>query len=179
MTRRDFLKKGVAAAAAIAFPNIILASSAISRSQKRLSLYNIHTGESLRAVFWAEGEYVDEGIAELNHLLRDFRTGDVKQIDLDLYNLLHDLQSALGAEGKTFHLISGYRSPHTNEYLQKHTQGVAKHSLHMDGKASDIRLPGVELAHLRNTALHLRRGGVGFYPKSNFVHLDTGRVRHW
>ncbi len=179
MTRRNFLKKGAAAAAVIAFPNIILANSAISHSEKRLSLYNIHTGESVRALFWSEGAYVEEEIAALNRLLRDFRTGDVKPMDLRLFDLLHDLQGRLGAEKSPFHIISGYRSPKTNDYLRQHTHGVAKHSLHMEGKASDIRLPGVELTHLRNAALHLRRGGVGFYPKSNFVHVDTGRVRHW
>ena len=178
MQRRNFLKQSAGALAAVAFPNILLADSATKAREKRLALYNIHTGERVEAVYWADGRYVGEEMARLERLLRDYRTGETHPIDLKLYDLLHVLQSRLGTEG-VYHIISGYRSPKTNAMLRKHSRGVAKRSLHMQGRAIDIRLQGVDLATLRKTALQMRRGGVGYYPKSGFVHVDTGRVRQW
>jgi len=179
MTRRDFLKKGTAALAVCVFPNIILASGSIKRSEKRIALYNIHTGESKNAIYWADGEYIAEEIESLNRLLRDFRTGEVHPIDIGLFDLLHDLKAEFTGSEKPYHIISGYRSPKTNSRLRRHSKGVAKHSLHMEGRAIDINLPGVDLAHLRLAARLMKRGGVGYYPKSGFVHVDTGRVRYW
>ncbi len=176
--RRNFLKQSAGALAAVAFPNILLADSATKAREKRLALYNIHTGERVEAVYWADGRYVGEEMARLERLLRDYRTGETHPIDRKLYDLLHALQSRLGTEG-VYHIISGYRSPKTNAMLRKHSRGVAKRSLHMQGRAIDIRLQGVDLATLRKTALQMRRGGVGYYPKSGFVHVDTGRVRQW
>ncbi|WP_353662589.1 YcbK family protein [Hydrogenimonas sp. SS33] len=178
MTRRDFLKRGGVAVAACAFPNIILADSAVSRREKRIELYNIHTGEHARALYWADGEYIEEEMAALEQLLRDYRTGEIHSIDRRLYDLLHDLQARIGVH-RPYHVISGYRSPLTNAMLRRHSHGVAKHSLHMEGRAIDINLPGVHLRHLRHLAMKMRRGGVGYYPKSGFVHVDTGRVRYW
>ncbi|WP_300362216.1 YcbK family protein [Hydrogenimonas sp.] len=179
MTRRDFIKRGGGLLAVCAFPNVILADSAVKRQEKRLSLYNIHTGEMEKATFWADGEYVAEELERLDRLLRDYRTGDIHTMDRRLFDLLHDIESHFGTAHKPFHIISGYRSPKTNEMLRKHSRGVAKQSLHMKGQAIDINLPGVELAQLRLAARRLRRGGVGYYPKSGFVHVDTGRVRYW
>jgi uncharacterized protein YcbK (DUF882 family) len=179
LNRRDFLKKSVAGTlAAIAFPNVLPASSKALREVRRLELYNIHTGEFVRATYWAEGEYIAEELERLSHLLRDYRTGDVHPMDRRLFDLLHTLQACCRSP-KPYHVISGYRSPFTNEMLRRRSRGVAKRSLHMQGRAIDINLPGVSLKHLHHAALSLRKGGVGYYPKSGFVHVDTGRVRHW
>ncbi|WP_457598976.1 DUF882 domain-containing protein [Hydrogenimonas sp.] len=176
--RRRFLKTTAAAMAVAAFPNVILAGSTAKRERKTLALYNIHTSERVEATYWAEGGYIEEEIVALNRLLRDFRTGEVHPIDPRLFDLLHDLGSAFGRSAP-FQVISGYRSPKTNDTLRRSTSGVAKRSLHMQGRAIDINLPGVELDRLRLAARNLRRGGVGFYPKSGFIHVDTGRVRYW
>ena len=178
LNRRDFLKKSAAAAAVLAFPNIVLAKSSTEVSVKSVSLYNIHTSEKADAVYWAEGRYIYDEIARLNHLLRDFRTGETHPIDTALFDLLHDLKSAVGSNA-SFHVISGYRSPKTNDALRRRTSGVAKKSLHMQGRAIDVNLPGIGLETLRLAARELRRGGVGYYPKSGFIHVDTGRVRYW
>ncbi len=178
MKRRNFLKRSAGFLGAVTFPNIILADSATRIREKRLHLYNIHTGERIEAVFWADGRYIGEEMASLERLLRDYRTGEIHPIDRKLYDLLHALQSRLDVDG-VYHVISGYRSPKTNSMLRRHSRGVAKHSLHMEGRAIDIRLRGVDLATLRHMALRMRRGGVGYYPKSGFVHLDTGHVRQW
>jgi len=180
VSRRTLLKAGVLAAVGLSLPTRALASLAASRlPEKAVSLYNIHTGESLtKAVYWAEGSLIPETLEEINFLLRDFRTGEVKEIQPGLYDLLFSLRRKLGVS-EPFHVISGYRSPATNAMLRATSNGVACHSLHMQGKAIDIRLPGMELASLHRAALDLRRGGVGYYPKSDFVHVDIGRVRHW
>lgn len=151
----------------------------ISASRPRsLSLYNIHTGESLVTEFYAEGRYVPDALKQANYLLRDFRTGDVEEIDPELLDVLATLHDTLDSR-EPFHVISGYRSPKTNAMLRKKSNGVAKKSLHMRGKAIDIYLPDRDLALLRSAAIKLKRGGVGYYPKTGFVHLDTGRVRSW
>jgi len=176
--RREFLKKSVAAAAVLAFPNIVLAKKSSHAPSKTLSLYNIHTSEKVEATFWENGRYLQEEIERLNHLLRDFRTGDVHPMDTALFETLHDLKGAVGSSAP-FHIISGYRSPKTNNALRKVSSGVAKRSLHMQGRAIDLNLPGTRLDILRLAARELRRGGVGYYPKSGFIHLDTGRIRYW
>ena len=143
-----------------------------------LSFHNLHTGESLRTVFRERGRYVPDALVEIDTFLRDFRTGDVHRIDPKLLDLLAALSNVTGARGP-FQVISGYRSPATNAMLHARSSGVAKHSLHMDGQAIDIRHHRVDVATLRRAALKLQRGGVGYYPRSNFVHVDTGRVRWW
>ena len=146
--------------------------------ERKLSFYNIHTGESLSATYWAEGAYVGESLAEINHVLRDFRTNQAIAMDRGLLDLLYAINLKL--DGKfPIHVISGYRSPATNAFLHAHSNGVAKHSLHMKGEAADIFLPGRDLSTLHRAALSMNRGGVGYYPHSNFVHVDVGRVRSW
>lgn len=180
VSRRTLLQAGVLAAAALLLPGRAMASLAFAQiPEKTVSLYNIHTGESLtKAVYWAEGEFVPETLAEINFLLRDYRTGEVTEIEPQLYDLFFALRCKLGAAAP-FHIISGYRSPATNARLRATSSGVARHSLHTQGKAADVRLPGVELKTLRKAAMALHRGGVGYYPDSEFVHIDTGRVRFW
>lgn len=180
LTRRSLLKAGLVAGLGLSLPARALASIAAPQApEKALSFYNIHTGESLhKAVYWAEGELVPQTLQEIDYLLRDFRTGEVKPIEPALFDLLFALRRKLGATA-SFHVISGYRSPATNAMLRATSKGVACHSLHMQGKAIDIRLPGTDLQTLHRAALALRRGGVGYYPRSDFVHVDTGRVRRW
>jgi uncharacterized protein YcbK (DUF882 family) len=132
----------------------------------------------LNATYWADGSYQQQGLAEIYNLLRDFRTGVVNPIDTQLLDVLHNLALKLDAN-KPFHVISGYRSPKTNAMLAKNSSGVARHSLHMDGLAVDIRLPGRDLSSLHRAALSMKAGGVGYYPVSDFVHVDVGRVRQW
>ena len=181
-TRRKFLKtalKTTAAAATILAPVTVLAKTApVARGERRLKFYNLHTGEHLRATYWVDGVYVPDEMTAINRILRDFRTGDIQRMDPHLMDLLFALQHKVDKRG-TFHVISGYRSPKTNARLHRASNGVATRSLHMRGKAIDIRLPGVELGHLRQAALKLHAGGVGYYPNSNFIHVDTGRPRFW
>jgi len=175
LSRRKFLKLGLLAAA-LPFP--AFASQGPSVSERRLGFNNLHTGEKLDLPYWIEGDYVPETLAEINRVLRDHRTGQVAAIDTGLLDLLHRVNAALGTS-QPFQVISGYRSPASNQMLSSNSSGVAKRSLHMEGKAIDIRLPGIQLADLHRTGLMLRSGGVGYYPGSNFVHLDVGRVRTW
>ncbi len=180
ISRRTLLKAGLLTALGLSIPNFSFARFADQQPpEKALSLYNIHTGESVsRAVYWAEGEFVPETVQEINYLLRDYRTGDVAPMEPQLFDLFFALRRKVGST-EPFHVISGYRSPETNESLRRVSKGVAKDSLHIQGKAVDVRLPGVELRTLRRAAQALGRGGVGYYPASDFVHLDTGRVRSW
>jgi len=176
--RRRFLKLGLlAAAAGAAFP---LAASAKVRlpHERTLELYNIHTGEQLRAAYWIGDGYDSGVLTEINYLLRDYRTGEIKAIEPSLLDLLHSINRVLGSS-KPFHVVSGYRSPATNAFLAERSRGVAKHSLHMEGKAIDIYLTDRPLKELHRVALALGKGGVGYYPESHFVHVDVGRVRSW
>lgn len=181
-TRRKLLKGSVALA--LTGLGVRPAFAAIQPQEdnaaiaRELAFYNLHTGESLTAQYWAEGNYLTDGLADINHILRDFRTNQVLPIDPLLLDLLHQLQSSLGTT-RSFQIISGYRSPTTNANLASNSDGVAKHSLHMQGKAIDLRIEGVQLSHLRQAAIALQGGGVGYYPSSNFVHVDVGRVRSW
>jgi uncharacterized protein YcbK (DUF882 family) len=174
-SRREFVKLGLCAGTALVLPSRLALASVPA---KELAFYNLHTEEKLRIAFYENGRYVPSALAELNHLLRDYRTGDVHPIDPALFDQLHRLQGLVETPG-AFHVISGFRSPQTNQALHDHSNGVAKNSLHLQGQAIDIRLPGKDLAYLHNAALSMQTGGVGYYPSSNFVHLDTGRVRHW
>jgi uncharacterized protein YcbK (DUF882 family) len=185
--RRAFLGRfgvGAAGAAALLVPGAeaAAATAATRRAPERsLSFFHTHTGERLRVAYAAGESYRPGALEEINHLLRDFRVNEERPIDPRLLDLLHELNGVLET-GQPFHVISGYRSPVTNAMLRErggaHT-GVASRSLHMDGKAIDIRVPGVKLAHLHGAARSLKVGGVGFYPDLNFVHVDVGRVRYW
>jgi uncharacterized protein YcbK (DUF882 family) len=181
--RRQILKLGLLTAAATALPRRSLAAdTTITRAaDRRLSFFNTHTGEDLEALYCCDGEYVPHALDTINHILRDFRVNEVRPIDPRLLDLLHRLGEELGAR-TPYHVISGYRSPKTNAMLRAQggsTTGVASRSLHMVGKAIDVRVPGVDLARVRDTARRLRIGGVGYYPASDFVHVDVGRVRYW
>jgi uncharacterized protein YcbK (DUF882 family) len=147
----------------------------------RLRLYHTHTRERLDVVYRRGDQYLPAALDELDHFLRDHRTGDVRHFDPRLFDLLHDLTASLGDSGGEIDVICGYRTPWSNEFLRTrspHT-GVAQHSLHMQAEAIDIRLPGIPTSELRDAALRLHRGGVGYYRSSDFVHVDVGRVRHW
>lgn len=147
----------------------------------RLRFYHTHTGERLDIVYRRGDTYVPEALADLDHFLRDHRTGDVHHFDPRLFDLLYDLTASLHDTSGEIDVICGYRTPWSNEFLRTrnaHT-GVAQHSLHMQAEAIDIRLPGISTADLRDAALHLHRGGVGYYRSSDFVHVDVGRVRRW
>ena len=151
-----------------------------TRDARELSFYHTHTGKRLQVVYWREGAYVPDALQEINSFLSDFRTGDIVEMDPELLDLIYDVRESLGSDG-TYQIISAYRSPKTNAMLRGRgaNSGVAKKSQHMVGKAIDVRLEGVPTARLRQQAISLRRGGVGYYPDSDFVHVDTGRVRTW
>lgn len=174
VSRRNFLKLGMLAA----LPLPALAGPGHALAERRLGFHNLHTGEQADLPYWIEGNYVPDALGEIDRVLRDHRTGEVAAIDTRLLDLLHRVGAALGAS-QPFQVISGYRSPASNLMLAKNSSGVARRSLHMEGKAIDVRLPGVALADLRRAGLALQGGGVGYYPGSNFVHLDVGRVRAW
>jgi uncharacterized protein YcbK (DUF882 family) len=182
LNRRSFLGLGGAAAAAALVPSRAQAAVRTKTVPERvLSFFNTHTGERLKTAYCCGGVYQPQALTEINHILRDFRVNEVRPIDPKLLDLLHELGGTVESDSP-FHIISGYRSPKTNTMLRERggaRTGVASHSLHMDGKAIDIRLPGVKLDHLRAAARSLKLGGVGYYPASNFVHVDTGRVRFW
>ena len=174
--RRKFLKVGVGVCTMLSLPSVYAKSMNIG--EKKLAFLNLHTGERIRSTYWAEGNYIPEELQAIENLLRDHRTGEMHSIDTGLLDLLQLLHNEIGAR-KEFHIISAYRSPKTNAMLASRSNGVVKKSLHMQGQAIDIRLPECSLSDLRKVALSLKSGGVGYYPKSNFVHIDTGRVRFW
>jgi len=145
----------------------------------RLRLFHTHTNERIDIVYRRGDAYVPEAVNRLDQFLRDHRTGDIRQLDERLFDLLHDLAAFVGKAGAEINIVCGYRTPWSNEFLRETTSGVAAHSLHMEGEAIDIRMPGVATARLRDAALALQRGGVGYYPKSQFVHVDVGRIRRW
>jgi uncharacterized protein YcbK (DUF882 family) len=145
---------------------------------KRLSLLNLHTSEKLELEFFRRGAYVPESLAAIQSLLRDYRNGEQHVIDPKLMDYLFDVAGALGVD-PVFSVISGYRSPQTNEQLRERSNGVARHSLHLEGRAIDVRLAGVNCADLADHARAMSRGGVGYYQQSDFVHLDTGTYRSW
>lgn len=153
-------------------------AAAVSVDERSLQFFHTHTGKNLDVIYKRQGEYVPEALKEVNAFLSDFRTGDVVDIDPALLDLIYELREALDSTG-TYEVISAYRSPATNEMLRRRTGGVARNSQHLLGKAIDVRLSDVELTRLRDTAIALQRGGVGYYAASDFVHIDTGRVRRW
>lgn len=145
---------------------------------RSLSFESLHTGERLSATYWADGRYQAEETKRIDQILRDHRTGEIHTIDSGLLDLLHQLRASLET-GRPFQVISGYRSPATNGMLASASDGVARNSLHVLGLAIDVRVQDRSLTQLRDAALRLQGGGVGFYPRSNFVHVDVGRVRSW
>ena len=147
--------------------------------ESRLRFYHTHTGERLDVVYRHGDTYDSSAQARINQYLRDYRTGDVHEYDPRLLDLLRDLMASLGRPYGEVDVICGYRTPRTNEYLRTHGHAVARHSLHMEAMAIDIRVPGVLTSELRDAALRLHRGGVGYYAASDFVHVDVGRVRRW
>ncbi|WED20578.1 DUF882 domain-containing protein [Vibrio sp. JC009] len=181
LSRRNFLKltTGSVALASIA-PSIVLASS-VDKSQmipREISLNNLHTGERLKTCFFDGENFVEEALDDIARLCRDFRRNEVFPIDKRLLVQLDNIRNQLGTTAE-IQIISGYRSPATNEMLAAKSGGVAKKSMHMRGKAIDFRIPGVDLKKVQKVALAQKAGGVGYYEKSNFVHIDTGRVRFW
>jgi uncharacterized protein YcbK (DUF882 family) len=144
-----------------------------------LLLFNTHTGERIDIVYRHGDEYIPYALAKLDFFLRDHRTGDVRHFDPRLYDILSDLTAAVGRPGREIDIVCGYRTSSTNESLRAHTTGVAKNSLHIQAEAIDLRMPGIDTLKLRKAALALARGGVGYYPHSDFIHLDVGRVRQW
>jgi uncharacterized protein YcbK (DUF882 family) len=174
-SRRRLIKTASFALSAASFP--VLAGAAVT-GPRRLTFYHTHTGERLDITYHEGGTYLPDAMEEINHLMRDFRTGEVYPIDPSLLDFLHAVRQRTHSRSE-FQIISGYRSPATNSMLRSQGRGVAKHSMHMDGKAIDVRVSDVTSGALRQAALDLGRGGVGYYPSSNFVHLDTGRVRFW
>jgi uncharacterized protein YcbK (DUF882 family) len=173
MNRRHFL--GLALSA--------VATSALARKQNNqqriLSLRHLHTDEKIKVAYRIGDRYQRDALHKLNNFLRDFRTDDVAVMDPKLFDLLYDINRRLGHLDGSFEIVSAYRSPRTNAMLRKTSRGVAKNSLHMSGKALDIRFSSTSTRRIRDSALSLRRGGVGFYPRSDFVHVDTGSVRRW
>ncbi|QJE74433.1 DUF882 domain-containing protein [Aerophototrophica crusticola] len=183
--RRGFLrsvcKLGLAAGAAICLPTLITdtaEAASLSAPRRTLQFVSLHTGEKLKVTYWADGRYLPTALQDVNEMLRDWRTGEQTRMDPKLLDLLFQLRQKLRAD-QAFQVISGYRSPKTNSMLHASSDGVASKSLHMEGKAIDIDMAGRQLKKIRQAALDLRLGGVGYYPKSSFVHVDTGRVRQW
>jgi uncharacterized protein YcbK (DUF882 family) len=183
-SRRHFMSRCITSAAGVlTLPFAVQAQalrvSGIKLDQPReLSFYHTHTGKNLSVVYHDGESHLSPVLHEINQFLSDFRTGEIYPIDPQLLDALYLLQHKTGVENK-FEVISGYRSPKTNAKLRNKSKGVAKRSLHMQGKAIDIRLVGVNSKKLRDTAIAMKVGGVGYYRRSDFIHLDTGRVRHW
>lgn len=172
---------GALLAAACLLPMLLSAAvpQASAAQAYRLRLHNIHTHQRLNIVYRRGDAYSPQALARLDDFLRDYRTGLVHHYDPRVFDLLEDITRSLGRPAAEIGVICGYRTPRTNHYLRLHTAGVAEHSLHMQGMAIDIRVPGVKTLALRDAALALHRGGVGYYPASAFVHVDVGRPRQW
>lgn len=197
-SRRSFLKLGIFGAALLALPYKAFASLEEAPApelitpgwreetglilepceERRLHLYSTNTGETFNRVYWADGDYIPEALEEINYLLRDYRANLIKEIDPNLLDLLYNLNQKLECDSP-YHVISGYRSPKTNAVLRKRNRKVARNSLHMAGMAVDLRVPDLHVKNICNAALEMRGGGVGYYARRGFVHLDVGDVRTW
>ena len=181
LSRRNILKSTALVLTGSIFPHIIQANSTNileTASTRSLNLVNLHTNEELSCCYWKDGNYLSGSLAQIDQILRDHRAEEVHSIDQTLLDLLHFVHEMSGSTAP-IHIISAYRSEKTNNFLRNKSQAVAKRSLHMQGKAIDIRIPDVKLDQLRKNAIALQAGGVGYYAKSNFIHLDTGRPRTW
>jgi uncharacterized protein YcbK (DUF882 family) len=178
----------VAASAVAALPSQGFAQDAIgdyldqilpaTTAPRRVVIHNLHTDERVDAIYFDDGRYVPDALAAVNHVMRDFRTGDIHFMEPELLDLMHSLSKKVESV-QPFQIISGYRSPKTNAMLHERSAGVAVNSFHMRGMATDIRLPDVSLSNLHRAAVEMQRGGVGFYPESDFIHVDVGPVRYW
>jgi uncharacterized protein YcbK (DUF882 family) len=175
LERRALLRAGTAGLLTVALPGLARAAAPAVR---KLKLENLHTGEKLAADYCVNGCYDPSALKAINHVLRDHRNNEVHEIDPRLLDLLHDLNGKLETPA-AYQVISGYRSPQSNAAMHDRSSGVAKKSLHMQGMAIDIRVPGRALKAVHDNARAMARGGVGLYPTSNFVHVDVGRVRYW
>jgi uncharacterized protein YcbK (DUF882 family) len=162
----------------LAPPSLLASIKALNTTKRSLSLYNPHTKESFAGIYRLNGEYDSHALAKINHLMRDTRTGEVKEIDKQLLDLMYALAEKLKAE-EPFHVISGYRNPKSNAQLMKQGRNAARNSYHVKGQAADIRLPGNRTSMLRRAAYQIKKGGVGYYPHLRFVHIDVGPIRYW
>jgi uncharacterized protein YcbK (DUF882 family) len=182
-SRRSFLKWSIIMAAALQVPFEALAKIPAKvpeypTDERKLSLYNIHTGEYFYDIYWADGAYLGESLEAINRFMRDHRTDEIKEIDIRLLDLVHAIQTSIGGQ-EPFQVISGYRSHKTNDLLIKQGRQVARNSFHIKGKAVDIYQPCISLGKLRKLAMKSKVGGVGYYPRHHFIHVDTGPVRYW
>ena len=177
-SRRDFIKIGAGLLSTCLLPSAGWSALSPDNSRRTLSLHNTHTGEELITCYFKNGAYCPDAMGRINHILRDHYTGDIAAMDPQLIDLLNSVNRQLGCSDP-FHILSGYRSPQTNARLRKQRSGVAKSSYHILGRAIDIRLPGCDTRQLREACLDLKLGGVGYYPRSDFVHVDTGAFRTW
>ena len=179
LSRRNFIKLLVCSGILSYSSKFALAAiDGIALKERSLSLFNPHTKEGFEGIYWCDGDYVSNALNNINHIMRDIRTNDVKPIDTHLLDLIFSISIKLKPEAP-FRVISGYRSPKTNTLLRKRGNGAAKKSYHIKGQAVDIRLPGQRISVLRRAAYELKKGGVGYYPKHRFVHIDVGPVRYW
>ncbi|QWF69844.1 DUF882 domain-containing protein [Methylomonas paludis] len=180
LSKRRFMRQ-LACGTLLTMATPAIAEAARSRlpMHKTLAFEHTHTGDKLKLTYFEKGRYIKSALREIDYILRDFRSGDIYPIDIDLIDQLHDIKAMLGVGNRPFHIISGYRSPETNSWLHNETSGVATNSLHMQGRAIDIRVEGIDSRRIRHAALAMNRGGVGYYPDSDFVHLDTGKPRTW
>lgn len=177
LSRRSLLNNGVALAG-VSLLGWGGRSQAGAPDVRHIAFTNLHTGEHLDADYYRDGAYIPAALEQIERVLRDFRTGERHAMDPKLMDYLLDVAARTGAQ-PVFSVISGYRSPETNQRLHESSSGVARHSLHMQGRAIDVRISGVDCAALAASALELERGGVGYYRASDFVHLDTGAFRTW
>lgn len=179
LSRRDLLRLGCLTAFSCFVPfKLFAAAPKATSGRKALSFYNTHTEEFLETVYFENGEYQPESLIKINYILRDHRNRKTKPIDRRLLEALYLIHQEIPSN-QPFHVISGYRSPETNSYLRSQSRGVARNSYHVQGQAIDFRLPGYPLSRLRQVAMQLQIGGVGYYPDNNFIHVDVGPVRCW
>lgn len=183
VSRRKFICGAAALAGLATIPKPLMAGipkqpiGIFAKPARYLAFDNLHTGETTKLIYWEKGRYIKGALKEINHILRDHRTNEVARIDVNLLDNLFILHNKLGSR-VPFQVISGYRSPKSNAMLREHSGGVAKKSMHMEGKAIDICLEDKDLSFIRTAALSLNAGGVGYYP-NQFVHIDTGKIRSW
>ncbi len=179
LNRRSFLRFMLwAGLISYSSKSALAAINDLSSEVRSLSLFNPRTKEGYNGIYWRNGEYVASALANVNYIMRDVRTDDIKQIDRDLLDLIYKISLKLKTDGP-FHVLSGYRSHKTNSLIVKQFESTAKNSFHTKGQAVDIRLPGQRVSVLRRAAFELREGGIGFYPRQRFVHIDVGPVRYW
>jgi uncharacterized protein YcbK (DUF882 family) len=165
-------------AAAVTAASFVGVAPAVSFAPRAISLYNTHTGEWVRTVYWADGHYIREAVRDINWVLRDHHSNEVRPMNAGVLDILGMLRDRLECHDP-FLVICGYRSPTTNAWMHLHSSGVASHSYHIQGMAIDLRCEGRDLSHVRGAAVSLRGGGVGYYPRSDFIHVDCGPIRYW